>query len=168
LPEYRVRSHFYEARCEPGSKYDSSVELNAAIRRHTRSDWSWQLLGEVPSEDQADEAEIAAIAYHNTYLNGYNMTTGGKGRAAPHTEATRHAIFQAARLYPDDTLPVGLIKRDEGYRVMAYSVDGRTTRRDFYSLEEAQAFHASVQDGLSIKLSDGSLPLYIKTYKRRG
>ena len=111
--EYRVRSHFYEARGAP--EYRGSVLLNEAIGRHPPTvwprlePWYWTLLGEV-TEEGADEAEIAAIAHHNTFMNGYNMTPGGKGRAVPHTEQTRQAISQTLRRWPDQTLPTGLVR----------------------------------------------------------
>lgn len=113
----------YEAKGAP--EYQSSEALVAAIQRHPPTvwpllePWSWTLLGEV-TEEEADEAEIAAIAHDNTYVNGYNMTPGGKGRAVPHTEQTRQAISQALRCWPDQTLPTGLVKTVNGYAVIFY------------------------------------------------
>ena len=168
--EYRVRSHFYEAR--GAFEYQGSVALNEAIKRHPPTawpllaPWSWTLLGEV-TDEEADEAEIAAIAHHNTHANGYNMTPGGKGRAVPHTDTARHLISQAVRRWPDQSLPTGLLKSDNGYRVIVYSADGRMSVRQFQTLQEAQAFHEDSQVGLhlGIKKCDHSLPLHIKTYR---
>ncbi len=160
----------YEAKGAP--EYQSSEALVAAIQRHPPTvwpllePWSWTLLGEV-TEEEADEAEIAAIAHDDTYVNGYNMTPGGKGRAMPHTEQTRQAISQALRCWLDQTLPTGLVKTVNGYAVIFYT-DAKMGKRQFQTLQEAQAFHDSSRDGLQICIRhhDQSLPLHIKSYKR--
>ena len=151
-----------------------AAALDAAIQRQPPTvwprlePWSWTLLGEV-TEEEADEAEIAADAYHQTYMNGYNMTPGGKGRAVQHTEETRNAIFQALRTWPDQTLPTGLVKSVSGYSV-TFFMDSKKNRRQFETLPEAQDFHDRSRDGVQIAIRhyDQSLPLYTKRTKCRG
>lgn len=57
---------------------DYSFPIHAAIRKYGKENFSIELIEEIPN-NLLDEREIFWINYFNSYIKGYNATTGGLG-----------------------------------------------------------------------------------------
>lgn len=92
----RIKCHFWEALggIYPGTK------LNRAIVKYGPESFTYTILLKC-SPEQLDEMEIHYIKEYNTFHEGYNMTTGGKGYSVGHVmdESTKEKIRQFQRKY---------------------------------------------------------------------
>jgi group I intron endonuclease len=88
----RFRQH-----CEP-NKTSKSI-ISQSIQKYGKDAFYMEALWESPgcSQEQLDSKEIELIRIYNTQSpNGYNITAGGRGMAAP-SEETRRKMSSSAR-----------------------------------------------------------------------
>lgn len=91
-----IENHFriaFADHCDPNRL------LYRAIRKHGREAFVWKILCECYSKEDLDNAEIFFISYYGGPKNTtYNITSGGDGHNAPHSEATKGKISEKRKL----------------------------------------------------------------------
>ncbi len=121
----RAKEHVSEALSH---KANGSTALNYAICQHGPEAFQWNILHIVPAEE-ADAAEIAAIALYNTFEDPqhYNLTPGGQFVITP---AMRQQQALTVRRHQQDR-PIGISVLNncekQGYQVRD-SVTGKQYR----------------------------------------
>lgn len=69
-----------------------------AIRKYGWDNFEWNIIEECNDKHEMAEREIANILLYNSLVPfGYNMTTGGEGRFAPHSEETKLKISKGRK-----------------------------------------------------------------------
>jgi len=71
-PEFRWQSHQYNV------QKDWSSKLYRALKKHGLDAFTFEVLFEYETEDEAYNAERLIIQERDMYVNGYNMNEGGK------------------------------------------------------------------------------------------
>ena len=74
--ECRIRNHFKEAFNQNGRYYNK--KFSKAIRKY-KTELIWEILHENILIDKLNDLEILEIKNYDSFLNGYNGTSGGYG-----------------------------------------------------------------------------------------
>lgn len=87
---------------EHDAAYDLSKNLtnqpfHAALLKHGVESFSWEVLKENLSDEEANIAETACIEEYDSFNDGYNATTGGKQHWF-HSEETKQLIAEKASI----------------------------------------------------------------------
>lgn len=70
--EFRKWTHFNDA------EGDSDQVFHRAIRKYGENIFTWEVLAECNTREEAGELEVKLIEKHGTFNAGYNSTTGGE------------------------------------------------------------------------------------------
>lgn len=73
----------------------SSLHFHRAIRKYSADNWTTDILCMTKNEDDAYWVEGHLITEHNTIVNGYNMSEGG--RKSPTLRGRNHPLYGKAR-----------------------------------------------------------------------
>lgn len=98
--EKRFEQHKKTAYARKDRNYNNLIYK--AIRKYGLENFAFEIIEEVPDNQDLDEREIYWISYYNSYKNGYNMTPGGgclRGEDSPNTKANRDTVIQVRTLY---------------------------------------------------------------------
>lgn len=125
----RWRTHKNQYNQSDNNQYESS--LYRAIRKYGLDNFSFEVLEEC-SRDQLNQKEIYWIKYYNSYLDGYNDTSGGD--AAPPQKVTPKILDEIkAELRDDKLTQISISKK---YGVSENIICGINTGYYWYSDEE--------------------------------
>jgi len=94
----RWKDHIYDAFHipNPNKKYNRKFYFQNAIAKYGVDAFTWQIIDELETLDQSNEAEEFYIAYLNTIAhNGYNILPGGKNRKVH--QATKDKISETLK-----------------------------------------------------------------------
>lgn len=98
--EKRFEQHKKTAYARKDRNYNNLIYK--AIRKYGLENFAFEIIEEVPDNQDLDEREIYWISYYNSYKNGYNMTPGGgclRGEDSPNTKVNRDTVIQVRTLY---------------------------------------------------------------------
>lgn len=93
-----------ELNCRQRRHYDDAIggsptHFHRAIRKYGMTVFEWEILAECSTREEAGNLEIELISEHDTFANGYNMTTGGESGWTV-TDEIHQKIIDAARARP--------------------------------------------------------------------
>jgi len=89
----RKSNHFGDA------SRGSTTHFHNSIRKHGKDNFKWVIIAEATTRKEAGELETKLIHKHDTFVNGYNSTTGGESDWEI-TEKMRANIVAAAKNRP--------------------------------------------------------------------
>lgn len=56
------------------------IYFHRAIRKHGKENFRWEIIAECGSHEKLNGLELFFIQKYNTFVSGYNRTSGGKGK----------------------------------------------------------------------------------------
>jgi len=70
--DIRKAQHFRDA------KFESATHFHRSLRKHGSDSWKWEIVDTCKTRELAGIRETQLISENNTFVNGYNSTTGGE------------------------------------------------------------------------------------------
>ena len=98
------------------SKKGSKLIFHQAIRKYGIDEFSTRLLDETSTQEHAKVLEIFYIKLHNTYRDGYNMTSGGDGGDTLSNHPDKINIGKRISLGQSNMSPESKKRMNEGKR----------------------------------------------------